>query len=73
MIGGILPNNDLSIFLTEDNVKYLDSQTVEGMLIRLKDKKQIPLELKKDEEKSKYGLLVEEGDLSCFYFFPLLL
>lgn len=70
MIGGILPNNDLSIFLTEADSENLDSQTVEGTLLRLKDKTQIPLELKKDEKMSKYGLFVEEGDVYRVFIFP---
>lgn len=39
------------------------------MLIRLKDKKRIPLELKKDEEKSNYGLSVEEGNTYHVFIF----
>lgn len=70
MIGGILPNNDMSIFLTEADSENLDSQTVKGTLIRLKDKKRIPLELKKDVEKSDYGLSVEEGDVYRVFIFP---
>lgn len=69
MIGGILPNNDLSIFLTEDNVKDLDSQIIKGTLVRLKDRMQIPMELKKDDEKSRYGLAVEEGNIYHVFIF----
>lgn len=69
MIGGILPNNDLSVFLTKDYVKDLDSQTIKGTLVRLKDRMQIPMELKKDDEKSKYGLAVEEGDTYHIFIF----
>lgn len=70
MIGGILPNNDLSIFLTEADSENLDSQTIKGTLIRLKEKMQIPLELKKDEEKSNYGINTEEGDIYRVFIFP---
>lgn len=69
MIGGILPNNDLSIFLTEADLENLDSQTIKGTLIKMKEKVQIPLELKKDEEKSNYGLSVEEGNTYHVFIF----
>ncbi len=70
MIGGILPNCDLGIFLTDENVKALDSQIVKGTLVRLNERTQIPLELKKDLEKSKYGIDVEEGNPYRVYIFP---
>ncbi|MBU3957513.1 MAG: hypothetical protein KKB25_00375 [Nanoarchaeota archaeon] len=70
MIGGILPNNDLCIFLTDDNVKKLDSQTIKGTLIKLKEKSRIPLELKKDEEKSNYGINAEEEYVYRVFIFP---
>lgn len=69
MIGGILPNNDLDIFLTDYNVKNLDSQTIKGTLIKMREKARIPLELKKDEEKSKYGLFAEEGNIYRVFIF----
>ncbi len=69
MIGGILPNNDLSIFLTEADSENLNSQTIKGTLIKMKEKMQIPMELKKDEEKSNYGLAVEEGDTYHVFIF----
>ncbi len=62
MIGGIFPNNDMSIFLTDENARNLDSRIIEGTLLRLKDKTRIPMELKKDEAKSDYGISVQESN-----------
>jgi hypothetical protein len=61
MIGGINPKQDIDIFLKNEEIEQLNSQTLEGVIIKIGEPKiQNSLKLTIDNKKSRLGIGVEE-------------
>jgi len=61
MLGGLSPQNDIDIFLTQKEIEELISQNLEGTIVKRREPKiQNPLILSINEEKSRGRIGVEE-------------